>query len=139
MADNITVTAGTLATDEIDGTHYPRSKLAWGASGAAVDASASNPLPVTSGFLPTGTNRSGTITEGGSAQQLAAANASRKALDGQNISAGDLWINEFGGTAAVGASGSYKVPSGYSFSIGTSQAISIIGATSGQAFTATEV
>jgi hypothetical protein len=52
MADNLTALANTgtgtdvLATDEIAGVHYPRSKIGWGVDGVFVDASASNPLPV---------------------------------------------------------------------------------------------
>lgn len=88
--------------------------------------------------LPAGTDRSGSITAGGTAQQLAAANSSRTFLTGQNTSAGDLWINEIGGTAAVSTVGSYKVISGSSFRISTNRAISIIGATTGQQFAATE-
>ena len=83
-------------------------------------------------------NRSGTIAEGGTAQTLAAANSSRRELSGQNISSADLWINEIGGTAAADTAGSYKVPAGASFSVSTGKAVSIIGATTGQAFTATE-
>lgn len=88
--------------------------------------------------LPAGTNRSGSITTGGTAQELAPANAARISLTAQNISSGDLWVNEIGGTAAVGAAGSYKVAAGQAFSVGTNRAISILGATTGQAFTATE-
>lgn len=90
-------------------------------------------------YLTAGVNRSGTITAGGTAQQLAPRNPSRRALTGQNISSGDLWINEVGGIAAVDMAGSYKVPAGESFAVETSQAVSIIGATTGQKFTATEV
>lgn len=50
MADNVTANAGaggaTLASDDIGGVQYPRAKLAWGVDGAAVDASATNPLPI---------------------------------------------------------------------------------------------
>lgn len=49
MADNVDFTPGsgaTGATDEIDGVHYPRTKLVWGANGTATDASAAAPLPV---------------------------------------------------------------------------------------------
>ncbi|RZI60686.1 MAG: hypothetical protein EOP14_00190 [Pseudomonas sp.] len=91
-----------------------------------------------SSALPAGTDRSGTITTGGTAQTLAPSNASRVSLTGQNISTGDLWINEIGGTAAVNGTGSYKIASGQAFSIGTNRAISIVGATTGQQFTATE-
>lgn len=89
--------------------------------------------------LPAGTDRSGTLTTGGTAQQLAAQNTARTALRGQNISASDLWINEIGGTAAVDAAGSYKIPAGSTFTVSTNRAISIVGGTTGQKWTATEV
>lgn len=88
--------------------------------------------------LPAGTDRSGSIALGGTAQSLAPANTTRRGLVGQNISAGDLWINEIGGTAAVDTAGSYKVTSGSSFTVNTNRAVSIIGATTGQKFSATE-
>lgn len=96
-------------------------------------------LTVASSPLDDGTDKSGSITTGGTAQTLASANTSRTSLTGQNISAGDLWINEIGGTAAVDTVGSYKVVAGGAFAIVTNRAISIIGATTGQKFTATEV
>lgn len=96
-------------------------------------------LSVVTNVLPSGTDRSGTITSGGTAQQLAASNSSRRELRGQNISSGDIWINEIGGTAAADTAGSYRVPSGAAFSVQTNQAISVVGAITGQAWTATEV
>lgn len=105
---------------------------------AGAPGSATNPFSTSPGALTTGTDRSGSITTGGNAQQLSASNTSRRGLVGQNISSGDLWINEIGGTAAVDTAGSYKIPSGQPFSVSTSRAISIIGATAGQKFTATE-
>jgi hypothetical protein len=106
----------TLVTDNGDGT---------------TTAGSHNPLPA-------GTDRSGSIAAGGTAQSMAPANAARKSLKGQNISAGDLWINEVGGTAAVDTAGSYKVTSGSAFAIATNRAVSIVGATTGQKWTATE-
>lgn len=100
--------------------------------------SPTNPLPVTGGALPAGTSRSGSIATGGTAQDLAAANTSRKSLTGQNISAGDLWINENGGTAAADSTDAYRVIAGGTFKISTNEKISIVGATTGQKFTATE-
>lgn len=93
---------------------------------------------VNSKRLQSGTDRSGAITTGGAAQDLAAANTARQFLKGQNISAGDLWICESGAAAAVGAAGSYQVKAGLTFSVNTTRKISIIGAATGQAFTATE-
>lgn len=49
MADNVAITAGagtSIASDDIGGVQYQRTKLAWGVDGAAVDASATDPLPV---------------------------------------------------------------------------------------------
>ena len=60
-ADNVTANSGSggavFATDDISSVHYPRTKLSWGVDGSAVDASASNPLPVVqtgTPALPTG-------------------------------------------------------------------------------------
>lgn len=88
--------------------------------------------------LPTGTDRSSSITTGGIAQVLAAANTARRGLTGQNISTGDLWINEIGGTAVADTAGSYRVTPGSTFDVSTNRAVSIVGATTGQKFTATE-
>lgn len=108
-------------------------------------AGGSGSTPVAQSAL---TDRSGTITTGGTAQQLAAANASRRYLLIQNLSTGVLWVNTTG-TAAVGQpsialkacgvandgtggaivfEGSY-IPPG---------AVSILGASTGQAFAARE-
>lgn len=49
MADNITAPASgaVLATDDIGGIHYPRTKISIGADGSATDLSSANPMPVT--------------------------------------------------------------------------------------------
>jgi hypothetical protein len=85
------------------------------------------------------TDRSGTITTGSTAQTLAAANANRQYLFIQNNSASDLWINFT--TTAVLSQPSIKLASGTSMtfvSYLTTEAVSIIGATTGQTFTAKE-
>lgn len=102
----------------------------------ALDASG-NPSVNNGPMLPAGTDRSGTIAAGGTAQQLAPANQNRRYLRGQNLSTGDLWLNEVG-SAAAAASPSYRVPAGGTFGINTNQAVSIWGATTGQAWSATE-
>jgi hypothetical protein len=85
------------------------------------------------------TDLSGTIASGGVAQDLAAADSSRRGFWIQNQSAGDLWINEIGGTAQAGQP-SFKVAAGdfYEMPItGISYGkISVFGATGGQAFAA---
>jgi hypothetical protein len=86
------------------------------------------------------TDRSGTITTGGTAQQVMAANSARQGFSIQNLSTGDLWINPLGTAAAAQpsiklAAGVYfEAPLGY----GAVGAISIFGTTTGQAFSAKE-
>lgn len=86
------------------------------------------------------TNRSGTITEGGTAQTLAAANSSRKYLFVQNLSSENLWINFT--TAAAQNQPSLRLAPGDSFVMEdlfvSTEAVSIIGATTGSAFAAKE-
>ena len=94
----------------------------------------SNPGSV--GVTPT--NASGAITTGGSQQTLMAANANRKGLWIQNNSTGDLWINDLGlatlsqPSFKLAAGGYYESPA-HGIPV---TAISIIGATTGQAFSA---
>lgn len=90
-------------------------------------------------LLGPGTDRSGSITLGGTQQQLAPANPSRRSLTFQNISAADLWINPHGNPAGIDTAGSYKLVSGAFYQVQTNKAVSVIGATTGQKFTATEV
>lgn len=85
------------------------------------------------------TNRSGTITLGGTSQTLAAADSTRRHLTIQNLSTGDLWINELGGAAAIDTVGSNRLPPGASATITSPLALAIIGATTGQKFTAAEI
>lgn len=86
-------------------------------------------------------DKSGSIVAAGTAQALMAASNVRNGFSVQNNSAGDLWINELGSTAVTSqpslkiASGAiYETPRGFP----CPYAVSIIGATLGQAFTARE-
>lgn len=56
MADNITApgAGSVLATDDIGGVQYPRSKVVHGADGTATDASEAAPLPVVTLHQPVG-------------------------------------------------------------------------------------
>lgn len=89
------------------------------------------------------TDRSGTITAGGTAQALAAANGARNGLFVQNPSAntGSLWITEQG-VNAVESEPSIEIPPGMAFEYPETAipvtAISIIGATTGMGFAARE-
>jgi len=87
-------------------------------------------------------NISGTITTGGTAQELAPAITSLSGFVGYSIknnSAGSLWINDEGATAIlaqpsleIAAGALYVTPPNYR----PLNAISIIGATTAQSFTA---
>lgn len=86
------------------------------------------------------TNRSGSITTGGTAVQAAAANAVRKGFCIQNTSAGDLWYSTE--AVAVIGSPSFKLVANayYENPVGLPPggAISVIGATTAQTFTCRE-
>lgn len=108
-----------------------------GPLGAQAASGSLSVVPATGG---TPTDRSGTITAGGTAQQLAASNSSRRYLLIQNQSTGNLYIR-FTGTAAADqtslriAAGDYwESPPHYC----PTSAVSIIGATAGQAFHSVE-
>ena len=68
MADNVTITEGSgtqIAADEVGGVKYQRVKVAHGIDGAAVDTSATDPLPVTitDNPLPVSISNNPTFTE----------------------------------------------------------------------------
>ena len=92
--------------------------------------------PVDTVVRATSTNRGGTIATGGTAQQAMAANAARRGFVIQNQSSGDLYISGLGtatldqNSLKIAAGGYYETPP-HHVSTG---AISIIGATTGQAF-----
>lgn len=84
-------------------------------------------------------DKSGTITTGGTAQTLAAANTYRDHMFIGNPNAtGSLWVNDLGGTAAANGAGSTEVPPGDIVQTRSRLAISIIHATTGATFTAGE-
>ena len=101
------------------------------------EVTAANPLPV-SGASGALTDVSGTIAAGGTSQVLQAAQTARKYILIQNNSSGNLAIN-FTSAATLGT-GSYILTPGAAYCAETNfvsnEAINIIGATTGQAFTA---
>ena len=147
MADNVPITPGSggavIATDDIGGFHFQRVKLIHGPDGVnAGDVSNINRFPVSS--TPTAgtlTDRSGTIAAGATAQQAAAANAARIGWAVQNLHASaDLWVSTL--AAAVPSQPSIRLAAGalYESPPGAqgSGAISIVGAITGQPFSARE-
>lgn len=82
---------------------------------------------------------SGSITAGGVAQVLTAADKHMEGFEIQNISNGDLWFNEIGIPAVIGM-GSFKLAPGAAYELPPNskavEGVSIIGAMTGQAYTA---
>ena len=143
MADNVVLNPGLngsiIASDNILGVQYQRNKIVLGADGINDgDVSKTNPIPI---YFPpvTPIDRSGTITIGGTAQQLMAANPVRRGFSIQNISAGTLYFNITNGIASL-SSKQLQPGALYECPIAgcTSYAISIYGATTGQTFVAEE-
>ncbi len=103
--------------------------------------SQTNPMPIGAGGGAL-TDRSGTITTGGTSQQLAPVNNARKYLLVQNptTASESFWIAV--GTAAVAASPSIEIAPGVTLSWESSfvpsDAVNVIAATTGTAFVAKE-
>lgn len=84
------------------------------------------------------TDRSGTITSGGTAQQAMAANTTRVEAWVYNVDASeDLWLS-FTGTAVINGAGSIKLSPGRGWSGKVTSAVSVIATTLGHKFTAGE-
>ena len=80
----------------------------------------------------------GTITTGGTAQSAIAANPQRREVTIINNSVGDLWVNPLGVAGPAGLNGSSLISAGARKEEELTSAISIFGATTGQAFTVVE-
>ena len=86
------------------------------------------------------TNKSGTITLGGTAQTAIAANTARVGCSIQNTSTGVMWVSDVG-TAAPNGSSMLLLPGGEYVSPINAKivgAISVYGATTGQSFAGRE-
>lgn len=97
-------------------------------------------MPTSAGVADFWVDKSGTITLGGTAQTIATVNRGRRYFLLQNVSSGTLWLNV--DVTAVQTQPSIKLlPDDVLIWEGTfvpAGAISLIGATTGQAFTAKE-
>lgn len=144
MTDNTVLNPGiggdTIGSDDIAGIKYQRVKLIVGVDGTNDgDIAKTNPLPVTS-IATTFSDHSGTITTGNTAQTLLSANTNRKGFLIVNNSNASLWFSAT--TTAVLTHPSIEIPPGALYesmpNCCPSNAISIIGATTGQVFTCWE-
>lgn len=104
------------------------SPISGGGGGGSTD-------PVKLAPLTQGTNRSGTVTAGGTAQQLAAVNNNRKSLVIQNLSDAVLIVNEHG---AASETAGFELAPKAGISILSRNAVSVFGSTTGQRWSATE-
>ncbi len=128
-------------------THVDRAVQIALADGTLVDDS--HPLPTSSGgggggvtlpYVGSWVDRSGTITAGGTSQQLMAANASRKAWFIQNTGTDVLWINF--AIAAVESEPSIRIPvNGGWEELGpiSGQQVNVVSATMGTGFASKEM
>lgn len=134
-------TTGNTSLASIDGKLPASLGIKTAAASLSVAPASDAIFQVNSVRSTTPTNRSGTITTGGTAQQLMAANATRRGWSIKNQSAGSLWFNELGVTAVADQPSFELRPNeSYTSEAGVSSvaAISIIGATTSQAFAARE-
>jgi hypothetical protein len=109
------------------------------AGGVATPVGPQNPLPVVNAAGAAASDGSGTLAAGGSAQTLFGGIVPTNGFLVQNNSSAALWISDVGAAAAGGASlqiaangGVFVTPSGYK----PAGAVSLWGATTGQAFAA---
>lgn len=86
------------------------------------------------------TDRSGTITLGGTAQQLAAANANRKGFDFYNVSNDIQWVDVTGATAVQDSPSIPFLPGAFRLwdAAIPSNSMSIVGPTTGAKFVSKE-
>lgn len=109
------------------------------AQGVASPAGPQNPLPVVNTAGAAATDGSGTLAAGGSAQTLFGGAVPVNGFLVQNNSSAALWVSDVGAASAGGAAiqvaangGVFVTPSGYK----PGGAVSLFGATTGQAFAA---
>jgi hypothetical protein len=109
------------------------------AQGVVVPIGPQNPLPVINTAASPANDGSGTVATGGAAQMLFGGIVPDNGFLVQNNSAAALWISDVGTASSGGASiqiaangGIFTTPSGYK----PAGAVSLYGATTGQAFAA---
>jgi hypothetical protein len=141
LVKDANTTVQSLAT-AIDGNgnlvplHAPAATNVQGVSTAV---GPQNPLPVINTAGAVASDGSGTLATGGSAQALFGGIVPASGYVVQNNSSAALWISDVGTASAGGASiqlaangGIFATPSGYK----PAGAVSLFGATTGQAFAA---
>jgi|SRR5579862_3778266 len=141
LVKDANTTVQSLAT-EIDGNGnlVPlHAAASTNAQGVASPVGPQNPLPVINGAGLPASDGSGTLAAGGNAQTLFGGIVPANGFLLQNNSSADLWWSDVGAASAGGASlrlaangGIFMTPSSYK----PAGAVSLFGATTGQAFAA---
>jgi|SRR5690242_6064127 len=136
---NTTVRALATETDGSGNLVPLHASAATDAQGVATPVGPQNPLPVINAAGAAASDGSGTVAAGGSAQTLFGGIVPATGYVVQNNSSASLWISDVGVASAGGASiqllangGTFATPSGYK----PAGAVSLYGATTGQAFAA---
>jgi hypothetical protein len=136
--------AGAASAQRVQapGGFVPQQAVAFGAQGAsATGVDGDHPLPVQPMVTAvTYLDRSGSLAVAGVSQAVAPARAGRRGFFLQNLSGGELWIGF--GTAATAGTSSIRLAAGqlYESPAGgvPADAISVVGSSAGQSFTAKE-
>ncbi|HKS88743.1 MAG TPA: hypothetical protein VJR70_04825 [Stellaceae bacterium] len=141
LVKDANTTVQSLAT-ELDGSGnlVPlHAAAATDGQGIATPVGPQNPLPVVNTAANPAGDGSGTVAAGGSAQTLFGGIVPTNGFLVQNNSSAALWVCDVGIASAGGASiqlaangGTFATPSGYK----PAGAVSLFGATTGQAFAA---
>ncbi len=131
----------SLATEiDVNGNLVPlHAPAATNAQGVASAVGPQNPLPVINTAAAAASDGSGAVATGGAAQTLFGGLVPANGFLVQNNSSAALWISDVGAASAGGASiqlaangGIFATPSGYK----PAGPVSLLGATTGQAFAA---
>lgn len=121
MADNTTISGGdVIATDDVSGVKYPRTKIQTGADGVAGgDVTKTNPFPASTGAALGGTATLSNVSAATSSTALLSADATRIAVTIWNDSTSVMYLSYGSGTASatacsvkIAADGYYEVPDG---------------------------
>jgi hypothetical protein len=136
---NTTVQSLSTETDSSGNLVPVHAPATTNAQGVATPVGPQNPLPVINAAAAAAIDGSGTVATGGSAQLLFGGIVPTNGFMVQNNSSQALWISDVGVASAGGASvqiasngGIFWTPSGYK----PGGAVSLFGATTGQAFSA---
>lgn len=140
VKDANTTTQSLATAVDATGSHVPvHVPASADAQGLATPVGPQNPLPVVNAAGAKASDGSGAVATGGSAQTLFGGVVPANGFLVQNNSSAALWISDVGAAAAGGASiqlaangGIFATPSGYK----PGGAVSLYGATTGQAFAA---